>query len=698
MLLSLDWLKEYVDFDIDPEELAERLSLTGTEVDSVERIDEPQYQDAVLELEITPNRPDCMGMIGLAREVAAFSGKKVKKSMRRPQEINVPISQGVNVRVTAPDLCPRYAARVVRNVKVTESPEWMQRRLQLAGVRPINNAVDVTNYVMLETGQPLHAFDQDRLVGDTVWVRRAEPRERITTLDGDDRELDEEMLVIADDQGPVALAGVMGGANSEVSRDTKTVLLESANFLATGVLRTSRRLGLISESSLRFERGVDIGGADWALDRAAQLLQELAGGEVLKGTADVFPNPPKPRQIFLRASRVNKVLGTGLTAEEIGEPLQRLGMSVSLRSEAKATASDPELVVEAPTFRVDLEREIDLVEEVARLYGYDRIEATLPAARRRQGFLTAQQRTEALTKDLLTAAGLWETVSYSFLDPGELDALGYARGSRERRFVEIKNPITSEQSKMRTTLIPGLIRTIKCNVARGMVGLRIFEMGRVFHPRPGQRLPDERLLVAGALTGQNARALGRAEGPLDFYDAKGVVEILVARLGIEDVFFKRTSEMPYHPGRCSQVLVGEDVVGTVGELHPEIQQTLELPHRVALFQLAVADLITRVPASRTFEEPSRYPAVSLDLALVVDENVASAEVEKIIRQKAGDLLEKLVLFDVYTGSPIPEGKKSLAYALTFRASNRTLDWAEVEAQRDQVVAELESELGAGLRV
>lgn len=696
MLLSLDWLQEYVDVDIGAEELADKMSLTGTEVESIQRIGTPGQEDVVLHLEITPNRPDCMGVIGMARETGAFLQKKIKKPMVRSREINVPVSQSVKVKVADRELCPRYAARVLRNIKVSESPDWMKKRLEAIGVRSVNNVVDITNYVMLESGQPLHAFDMDRLVGDAIEVRRAAPEEKIIAIDGIERALNSEMLVIADGQGPVAIAGVMGGANSEVSGETKTILLESANFDPTSVLKTSRQLGLISESSLRFERGVDIGGTLWALDRAAELVRELASGEVLKGHIDVFQEPPKQRQILLRSARVNKILGTELTGEEIGDVLGRLGLGVSLQSPAQA--SNPELMIQIPSFRVDLEREIDVIEEVARLYGYDRIEATLPASRQRQGLLTRRQKSEGMIKELLIAAGLWETINFSFLDDSELDSLGYAKDSPEKRLVELRNPITSEQSKMRSSLIPGLIRTINVNVARSLSELRIFEMGRVFHPERGRTLPIERLVAAGALTGRTERGLGRQEESWDFFDAKGVVEFLLGRLGIESASFERSQGLPYHEGRCARVVIGEKILGRVGELHPEVQSKMELPNRVALFELDIDALIEALPPTGSFAELSRYPTVSVDLAVVVDEDVASGKVEEVIRGQAGDLLERLVIFDLYTGAPVPKGRKSLAYSLTFRAPDRTLDWAEVETVRDEIVRELESKLQAGLRI
>ncbi|MEW6189393.1 MAG: phenylalanine--tRNA ligase subunit beta [Actinomycetota bacterium] len=650
-------------------------------------------EDAVLELEITPNRPDCLGVIGIAREVAAIVGSELKKPKIKLKEVDRSIHQVTRVDVLDGDLCPRYAARIIDDITIAPSPLWMKRRLQAAGFRAINNVVDITNYVMLETGQPLHAFDFHRLNERRIVVRTAHLGETIVTLDGVFRQLDETMLVIADAKEPIALAGVMGGAHSEVSEGTTTILLESANFNPRSIMRTSRKLGLITESSNRFEKGLDPNGPVYAADRAAQLMQELAGGKVFKGVIDVYPKPKRVWSLTLRPQRVNDILGTNLLPKQIAQILESLELKIS-----RLPTPDSRLEVRVPTFRPDLEREIDLIEEVARLYGYNRIQSTLPESGGKRGGLSLNQRISLCIKDILVSCGLWEVVTYSFIGPQHFDKLMLPADSSLRRTIALRNPLSEEQSIMRTTLLPGLLEVLRYNAHRNRYNVQIFEVGRIFHPRPGEILPHEPVMVAAALTGSWRESEWHERAKLlDFFDAKGIIETLFDQLGIEDWHLARTIRPFLHPGRGAEVFIKGEMVGILGEIHPHVQEAFELPNPVTIFELEEAKLVKYASLLRQFEEIPKYPDVTLDIALVVDEAISNEEVYKVIRRWGGRLLKEIHLFDLYRGGQIPRGKKSLAYSLTFRADDRTLTEDETKKALERIIARLKKELGARIR-
>ncbi len=650
-------------------------------------------EDVVLELEITPNRPDCMGMIGVAREVAAITGGELKKPAIEIEEANELANDFAGVEIMDADLCPRYVARIIKDVKIGPSPQWFQKRLKAVGLRPINNIVDITNYVMWETSQPLHAFDYEKLKDGKIIVRRAGNDETILTLDDMERQLNDSMLVIADSSGPVALAGVMGGASSEVSESTTTILLESAHFKPTNIMRTSRGLGLISESSLRFERGTDPNGVVFAANRAAQLMAEFADGKVLKGLIDVYPKIINPRTMKLRVNRVNKILGTDLPAGEVDKILE------SLEIEASKAEQDNQLNVLIPTFRPDLEREIDLVEEIGRIYGYNRIQSTLPESSGKQGGLSLSQKIEKRIKNSLISSGFWETINYSFVTPNFYDKIRLNKEHPLATYISLKNPLSEDQSVLRTTLIPGLLDVVKRNVNRNIYNVQVFEMGRVFRPVSEKELPDELLMVGGAATGSwsEGQWFGK-EQPIDFFSIKGAIESLLDSLGIEDWFLQRALHPTFHPGKCAELFINSDVAGILGEVHPKVNTAYEFPNKVVVFEFFVDVLVSHTKSITRFSEIPRYPGISLDVSLIVDEKVSNEQIIKVVRTTGGKLLKEVRLFDLYTGKNIPTGKKSLAYSLTYRAADRTLTDEEVMRVQERVIAGLEKNLGAEIRV
>ncbi len=644
--------------------------------------------DAVLDLEITPNRPDCMSMVGVAREVAAVSGA----SLRMPDSVvgatGGPVEELVTIEIEDPDGCPRYSARAVTGVKIGPSPPWMQRRLVASGLRPISNVVDITNYVLLEMGQPLHAFDLDLLGGRTIIVRRARSGEPMTTLDGVDRQLDDQSLVIADVGRPVALAGIIGGEDSEVTDATANVLIESAYFDPTSILLTSRRLGVRTEASARFERGCDYGGTVRAADRAALLMGSLAGGTIAAGVVDVYPKKITPVTIDLRPARVNRLLGTDISKPEMVEILRRLEARVD---------EDGVLRVEAPTFRPDLEREVDLIEEIARVYGFERIPEALPAGGGFDAGLKEEQELEARLLDLLASQGLSEVLPYSFMRPGDLDLLGIEEGDELRGTLTLLNPLAETGEAMRTTMLPGMLRLAVSNINRGNRDLALFEKGRVFIARGSGELPEERenicLLLCGLFEPHGWYCGGREA---DYFDLKGVVENTCAGVGA-DVDFERV-EMPFLvPGQSAAVLVGGERAGFIGQLHPSVAEGFWLETDVFVGEISTAALLAPAAGIRAYTPVGRFPNVKVDIAVVVDESVEARQVADEIEASGGELLRSARLFDVYSGPQIPPGKKSLAYALEFGSVEGTLTDEQAHAEMDRVIGALKSRFGASIR-
>ncbi|MDI6871984.1 MAG: phenylalanine--tRNA ligase subunit beta [Bacillota bacterium] len=648
--------------------------------------------EKILELELTANRSDCLSMAGVAREVAAIFGCPLRLPSAEVEEGEEEAGDLASLVVLDPDGCPRYVARLLLGAAPGPSPLWMQQRLRAAGLRPITNLVDVTNYVMLELGQPLHAFDLDRLAGQRIVVRRAGMGETLVTLDETERRLDPTDLVIADAERAVAVAGVMGGAGSEISAGTRRVLLESACFNPTLVRRTAKRLGMRSEASSRFERGVDPNLQALAADRAAQLMREVAGATVARGRLDFYPVPVPPRRIEVRAARVNALLGTTLSGEEIAGCLKRLvGVTVSEQAEGV-------YAVTVPTYRRDLEQEVDLVEEVARLQGYDAIPSTLRPGLSVEPPRTDRQRVEERVRQALMASGLSEAVTSSLVARDNLQLWGVPEGSPLSRAVELMLPLSEGQAVLRTSLLPSLGEVLRRNLSRRLTDVRIFEVGTVFWPQGEGELPREPRLVAGLLTGQvGGGEWWSTRRTADFFDAKGAVEAFLSALGIAGYEFRPATRAGFHPGRCAELVVDGEVAGVVGEVHPEVQAALEAPDRVAVFEVNLEVVGRAAVEPLAFRPLPRFPAVGRDLAFSLPADVTARAVEAAIREAGGELLEQVRLFDVYTGGNLPAGRRSLAFALSFRAPDRTLTDTEVDAVVAGVVNRLEQNFGARLR-
>jgi phenylalanyl-tRNA synthetase beta chain len=657
-----------------------------------------QYQgmsDTVLELEITPNRPDCLSMAGVAREVAAVLGEKSFLPAETPAESGEPVTSACGVVIEDEDLCPRYTARVIRGVKVGPSPDWLAEKVTAAGARSINNVVDATNYVMFELGQPLHAFDLATIAAGpdgaaSVIVRRAKAGEKLTTLDGAERALTGDMLAICDPTGPIALAGVMGGEATEVSEATVDVLLESAAFDPASISRTSRSLGLVSEASMRYERTVDRSGCAAASDRAAAIIAQIAGGQVAPGIVDVFPVPLSLRDLTLRIPRLQAVVGAPIEADEAADTLQRLGCTVETHPDR--------LEVVVPSFRPDIEREIDLVEEVLRIHGMELIESTLPAGRGRIGGLTDIQRLRDRVGAALRAAGLNETMTYAFADVADLERTDMALAEGEM-LVELLNPMSTDQAVLRRSMLPGLLHSVSFNQRRGTSDVHLYEIGSVFWTAEGRKQPKERTSVAGVLAGAwHEPGWNEPAVELDFFDGKGILEALVADLGIER-FRVRAADSPWlQPGRSAEVLIGGEVIGWLGEVHPLVLQRFDADAPVTAFELDFTRLARAARAIKPLVEPPRFPAIQHDLALVVDESTTAEKVEQALRSAGGKLLESVRLFDVYRGKGVPEGKKSLAFSLTYRVADRTLTTEEIDSAHEKLVRKVVSAVQAELRV
>jgi phenylalanyl-tRNA synthetase beta chain len=644
----------------------------------------------VLELEITPNRPDCLAVYGVAREVHAVTGAPLRSPPWADDQGTPGPIAGAEVRVEAPDLCPRFTARVFEDVHIGPSPAWLKARLMAAGQRPINNVVDITNYVMLLVGSPLHAFDFDRVAGGLLVVRRANDGEQITTLDGQTRTLDHDMLVIDDADGPTSLAGVMGGERSEVHAGTTRVLMEVANWHGPTIHRTSQLLNLRSEASSRFEKGLAPEQAMESQIVATQLVLELTGARLVPGTIDVGGPGPPPAVIRLREQKVADLLGRPIDKARQAEILQALEFGVEEAPDG--------LDVSVPAFRrIDVYREADLVEEVARIEGLEKLPATLPKRRGSAGLLTAHQRLRRRAVDALVGRGMYETVGWSFTDPGLADRLRLDPQDPRRRFVVLENPMSEDQSVLRTTLVGALLDAARHNVARVTPDLALFECGTVYRAT-GERLPHEHRALGGILTGRlHPQTWGTAEPPrAGFFAAKG---LLGAALDAVRVAWEvePATEPFLHPGRTARVIARGEDVGWIGELHPIVARTWDLDQGAALFEIDLDRALDHAEAVPQYLDLTSFPALHLDLAVALPEDVPAATVVATVREAGGDLLADVRVFDLYRGEQVGAGRKSLALALSFRAPDRTLTDEVVGPLRHRIVEALREALGGELR-
>ncbi len=642
--------------------------------------------DTVFDLEVTPNRPDCLSVVGIAREVAALTGQRMQLPELGYNEGAAPIDRQVTVEIAGPDLCPRYVASLITGVKIAESPKWMQQRLLACGMRPINNIVDITNYVMLEYGQPLHAFDYHQLRGRKIIVRRAGEGETIVTLDGAERTLSGETLVIADAERAVAIAGVMGGADSEVTDQTTAIFLESANFSPASIHYTSRKLWLISEASMRFARGIRPELAVPALKRATQLFLEIAGGEAAEGTIDVYPGKKEREPIRLAIAQVKRILGVEFSMEEIVAALTSLGFEC----QAEGTA----VRVTVPYWRSDISLEVDLIEEVARIIGYDRIPLTMLSQPLPRHDPTPVLSLKEKAGRSLAGYGFQQVITYSLTSGESLGRLLPDSRPVEPAPLRLANPMTADQEYLRSDLRANLVAALAANQRHEEGGIRLFELGRVYLSRPGD-LPHEPEVVCGVLSGSRfERSWHGQDEAVDFYDAKGVVEGLLRQLGIE-ARFEGCQDGSLHPNKQAAIVVDGSRVGVVGELHPRVSLAFELSAATYLFEIDLTALVAFAAGHRLFQPVARFPAVVRDIALIVAGGVAHQRVADIIR--GFPLVKQVALFDVYSGKPVPPGNKSLAYRITFQSDRHTLTDREVNKVQQQLLEKLSHELEATLR-
>ncbi|HOX08217.1 MAG TPA: phenylalanine--tRNA ligase subunit beta [Planctomycetota bacterium] len=676
MKLSCEWLREYVKFKLSPQELAERLTAAGLPCEGLEQVGD----DWVLSIEVPSNRPDCLGILGLAREVATVCREALVVPEAAPEKGRASAGSMVRVSVEDQELCPRYVARVITGVRVGPSPEWMQRRLAALGVRPINNVVDVTNYVLLETGQPLHAFDYEKVAGHAVTVRRARPKEKIALLGGVAKELDGADLVIADETGPVALAGIMGGERSEVGPGTANVLLESAVFLSTAVRRTCRRLALSTESSYRFERSTDWNGAEYASRRAAALIASLAGGSVASGAVDTGRETPKARQITVRYWRVDNLLGAHMEKHTIRRILLDLGLESVYESGEGVTFL-------VPSFRPDLSREVDLVEEVARHFGYER----LPAATRIPVAIPARSPADEASREVrrrLAALAFCETVTTSILPREQGLAIRPWRSARE---FQLTNPPRAGQDFLRQSLLPSLLEVRRVNQAARVRDVSVFDLGRAYLCRPDGSVDERRLLAA-----LDDHAAAAADGP--FGRLRLGLDAVLGAFGAGALLRVEPGDLPYmEPGESARLFLGDEFLGVMGRLSEKLRGLYDLRTRPAMWEINLDMLIARGrPMSGLIPLP-KYPAVRRDVALVLDESASWSTVAAAVAAVPCPLRESIEFMSVYRGQPLEAGKKSLAFSVTYRSAERTLTDEEVNALHAELVKALTGKLGATLR-
>ena len=643
-----------------------------------------ELKEDVIDFEITPNRPDCLSIEGLGRETAVSLNKEFKNP--RKDLMDMPVEnkdniEGLTVKITAPDLCYRYIARVVKNVKIGESPNWMKRRLEACGVRSINNIVDITNYVMLELGQPMHAFDINSIEGKHITVRRAEKGEKITTLDEQERQLDDSMLVIADDKRAVAIAGVMGGLNSEIEEGTTTVVFESAVFNGGSVRKTAKKVGLRTEASSRYEKGLSPENALRAANRAVELVVQIGAGEEVKGKVDVYPTKQNIPQVKLDVARINNLLGLELSEKSMIEILQKLDMKVENG------------YVIPPYFRTDIECVADVAEEVARFYGYDKIGSTLIEAETTLGIRTKAQKIQDKIKEALVSKGLSEIYTYGFYNPSDLDKCCIAEDSDLRsQTIKLRNPLSEDYSVMRTTTLPSMMQTLATNNAKKNKDVALFDISRVYKDIDNQiaegKNPTEEMIVTIGCYGDN----------IDFYVLKGLVETVfkVSSVLKYEVMAEKTNPS-YHPGKTAKICIGKDVVATLGEIHPEVSENYDISSRVYVAEISMDKLVKYARVERKYVEVPKYPAVERDIAMLIDESIEVAQIEKLITRKAKKILEEAKLFDVYRNEKLGDKKKSVAYSLKFRAKDRTLTDDEINKAMEEIIAELEKTFGAELR-
>lgn len=650
--------------------------------------------DVVLEFELTANRADCFSVFGLVREIAAITGNKPHfPEIKVNEDDNTKLNDIFSVEIADPDLCSRFSTRMLKNVKIGPSPEWMQQRLEGAGIRSINNVVDVTNFVMIELGHPMHAYDYDKITGKKLIARRAIEGEELHTLDDTSRKAKGEMLVIADSEKAAGLAGIMGGFETEITDTTTTVVLESADFYGPCIRRTARACGLSSEASGRFERGVDSETTIKALDRAAQLLQEMGACTVCEGIVDVYPNPKQANYVTFTPEQINNHLGTNIAKDVMLNIITSVGFDVT-------KDENDEITVKVPSWRNDVTCMADISEEIARLHGFDKIKSTLPNGVSMQGTQSAKQTFIDKVKTSLSSQGLYETISFALTNEETFNKLNIPQDSPLRKAVPIMNPLSDEYPLVRTTLLSSIFDNLARNLARKNDDVALFEVGSVFFPKalPVTELPDEVVKIAGAITGRrNAQGWNQTNDMVDFYDAKGIIEELFANLRVTRYTVEAGTHYAMHPGKTALFKKGRDVIATVGEVHPAVLSAYGITKPVYIFELDATTVMKYMAKDLKYKALPKYPATSRDLAMLVDVDVNAADIEKAMTKAAGQNLTQITLFDVYTGKQVEEGKKSLAFSLTFQSNDKTLTDAEIDPAIEKIVAKLQKDFNANLR-
>lgn len=650
--------------------------------------------DVVLEFELTANRADCFSVFGLVREIAAITGNKPHfPEIKVNEDDNTKLNDIFSVEIADPDLCSRFSTRMLKNVKIGPSPEWMQQRLEGVGIRSINNVVDVTNFVMIELGHPMHAYDYDKITGKKLIARRAIEGEELHTLDDTSRKAKGEMLVIADSEKAAGLAGIMGGFETEITDTTTTVVLESADFYGPCIRRTARACGLSSEASGRFERGVDSETTIKALDRAAQLLQEMGACTVCEGIVDVYPNPKQANYVTFTPEQINNHLGTNIAKDVMLNIITSVGFDVT-------KDENDEITVKVPSWRNDVTCMADISEEIARLHGFDKIKSTLPNGVSMQGTQSAKQTFIDKVKASLSSQGLYETISFALTNEETFNKLNIPQDSPLRKAVPIMNPLSDEYPLVRTTLLSSIFDNLARNLARKNDDVALFEVGSVFFPKalPVTELPDEVVKIAGAITGRrNAQGWNQTNDMVDFYDAKGIIEELLANLRVTRYTVETGTHYAMHPGKTAFFKKGRDVIATVGEVHPAVLSAYGITKPVYIFELDATIVMKYMAKDLKYKALPKYPATSRDLAMLVDVDVNAADIEKAMTKAAGQNLTQITLFDVYTGKQVEEGKKSLAFSLTFQSNDKTLTDAEIDPAIEKIVAKLQKDFNANLR-
>ena len=635
--------------------------------------------DVVFEYEVTSNRVDCFSVIGIAREAAATFGKEFHPPVVTATGNNEDVNDYIKVSVKDSELCPRYCARVVKNIKIGPSPKWMQRRLASVGIRPINNLVDITNYVMEEYGQPMHAYDLDTIADREIIVRTAAKGEKFTTLDGQEREMDDTVLMISDGKKSIGIAGIMGGENSMITDDVKTMLFEAACFDGTNIRKSSKKVGLRTDASGKFEKGLDPNNAQAAIDRACQLVEELGAGEVVGGMVDVYGKKKEPVRVLFDADAINNLLGTDISKEEMIGYFEKIGLAYDEGSNE----------VIAPTFRHDLFRVADLAEEVARFYGYDNIPTTLPRGEATTGKLSFKLRVEEVARDIAEFCGFSQGMTYSFESPKVFDKLMIPEDSLLRQTVEIINPLGEDYSIMRTTSLNGMLMSLATNYNRRNKDVRLYELGNVYLPKalPLIELPEERMQFTLGMYGDG-----------DFFSMKGVIEEFFDKVGMhgKETYDPQAGKPYLHPGRQANVIYDGTVVGYLGEVHPDVADTYGIGTKAYIAVIDMPEIVKRATFDRKYTGIAKFPAVNRDISMVMPKEILAGQVEEVIEKKGGAYLESYALFDLYEGAQIKEGYKSVAYSIVFRAKNKTLEDAEVTEAMERILKELEG-MGIELR-